>query len=332
MEGKRRKTVWRIVAAVGGVLAVLLVLMAIGLAVHDRDGGGRTESYEDIQGGKTLDSPGASEEKSISPMAPESAEEAPSTSEGSRGTVSRTGTQPAPVPKLEVKVIKTGTMTIEIKKGTFSDVYGKVALAAEAVGGYVSDTQSSTDDGRMIGGTIKIRVPNKDYAGVMERLGKLGKVTALSEQTQDVTEEFVDLESRLRNLHAQEAVYLALMAKATTIEDSIAVQKELAAINEQVEQLMGRKNYLENHVQFSQIQVTLVEPGAAGGGGGEGWGFVQALKDAAHGVVDGLNEVIKFAGDALVYVVIIAALAFVVYLVIKRRGKKDVPVQTPVED
>jgi rRNA maturation endonuclease Nob1 len=331
MDGKRKKTALRVSAVVGGVLVVLLVLMAIGLAVHrDRDGGKQTQEFVDLKQETGVQEPEAPKE-GLNDSREATGTNAPSAGKASQGAGSQTRTQGDQVPSLEVKVIKTGTMTIEFKKGTFNDIYGKVALAAEAVGGYVSDTQSSTDDGRISGGTIKIRVPNKDYARVMERLKELGDVTALSEQTQDVTEEFVDLESRLRNLRAQEAVYLDLMAKAKTIEESIAVQKELTVIQEQVEQLSGRKNYLEDHVQFSSIQVTLVEPGATGGSGGEGWGFVQALKDAAHGVVDGLNEVIKFAGDALVYIVIIVALGLAAYFLLKSRGRKKVSGDTTAD-
>lgn len=332
MDEKRKKTAWRVSAVVGGVVVVLLVLLAIGLDVrHDRDR--RTsQGSVDLKKETLFDSPGGADQKVSSEVAPgETATRVPSTGDTSQGAGPQAVTQGAPLLSLEVKVIKTGIMTIEIRKGTFNDIYGKVALAAEAVGGYVSDTQSSTDDGRISGGTIKVRVPNKDYARVMEQLKKLGEVTALSVQTQDVTEEFVDLESRLRNLRAQEAVYLDLMAKAETIQESIAVQKELTVIQEQVEQLSGRKNYLENHVQFSSIQVTLTEPGASGGGGGEGWGFVQALKDAAHGVVDGLNEVIKFVGDALVYIVIIVALVLAACFLLKRRGRNKAT-QEPTSD
>jgi hypothetical protein len=182
----------------------------------------------------------------------------------------------------------------------------------------VSDSRSDSSGGRITGGTVTVRVPNESFSKVMAECKKIGKVKSIGEQAQDVTEEYVDLESRINNLKAQEGVYLRLMAKAQTIDEGIAVQRELSVIQEQIEQLQGRMNYLDNHVQFSTVQVTLLEPGAAVSEGG-GWGFTQALADAAHGVVNGINAVIRFFGDALIYVLIAVALALLAYLVVKKR-------------
>jgi hypothetical protein len=109
------------------------------------------------------------------------------------------------------------------------------------------------------------------------------------------------------------------MSRANTVEETISVQRELSVLQGQIEELTGRRNYLDNHITYSTIQVTLTEPGAGAVAGGDGWGFLEALKDAAHGLVYGLNSVIRFFGGALVYMVIVAALAFAVYALIKRK-------------
>lgn len=330
MEEKRRWRGWRKAVPVGvAVVVVLLVLMGIGLAVRQGRDNSTTEVFQGAEEVKTAadeyraKSPaGESEKASVSQeQAP-----APDVAEGMTGA----RTQAASLPPADVKTIKTGVITTEIKKGTFNQQYSRVVLIAETSGGYVSDSRSSSDGSRITGGTVTIRVPNDAYSKVIEDLKELGKVTAISEESQDVTEEYVDIESRVNNLRAQEVVYLRLMAKAQTIDESIAVQRELSIIQEQIEQLTGRKKYLDNHVQFSSVQVNLVEPGA-GTGGGEGWGFTSALSDAAHGVVDGFNAVIRFLGDALVYILIIAVVLLVaLYLVrSRRRGKPAGGDETP---
>lgn len=317
-SGKGRRKV--LVVGVS-VVVVLLVLMGVGLAVRQSRRADTPEVFpgvsevEEATDAYRAGSPAGQEDKLT--MSKEQAP-APETAEGMATAQAREGS----LPSLNLKTIKTGVLTIEIKKGTFNQEYSRVALIADSSGGYVSDSRSSSDGSRVTGGTVTIRVPNESYSEVLEDLKELGEVTAISEESQDVTEEYVDLESRINNLRAQEAVYLRLMAKAQTVEESIAVQRELATVQEQIEQLTGRRNYLDGHVQFSTVQVNLVEPGSATGSG-EGWGFTQALSDAAHGVVEGLNAVIRFLGDALVYIIIIAMVVFAaVYLVkARRRGK-----------
>lgn len=336
MEQEQKRKRWGKVAAIGGlVLVALLVLMTIGLLVGRNDDSGRQTAQSNVETPQNaadvlrqmdMDKSEMSTGESKTdgePLAVEEADEkgnfaAPSTAEvpiPDPGTTTRA----QDVPTLDTKTIKTAALTIEIEKGTFNDAYGKVSLLAEGVGGYVSDSRSQSTDGKMTSGTITIRVPNTSFTDVMGKLKVMGEVTAVSEQAQDVTEEYVDLESRIRNLRAQETVYLNLMAKAETIEESISVQRELAVIQQQIEQLSGRKNYLDNHVQFSTIQVTLVEPDADVVVDGDGWGFVDALSDAAHGVVDGLSAVIRFLGNALVYIVILAGLALLLYFLLRKR-------------
>ncbi|MBK5092188.1 MAG: DUF4349 domain-containing protein [Actinobacteria bacterium] len=304
-EKRTGKGLRKVFIAGGIVLAVLLILMAIGLGC----GGNRKpdQALKEVSKGE------------VDLMRVESSGEVP---EQKGTTVAGTRTEVSQVPSIETRTIKTGSLTIEIKKGTFNRYYSQVVLIAEGVGGFVSDSRTDSSGGRITGGTVTVRVPNDSFSKVMAEFKKIGNVKSIGEQAQDVTEEYVDLESRINNLKAQEGVYLRLMAKAQTIEESIAVQRELSVIQEQIEQLQGRKNYLDNHVQFSTVQVTLLEPGAAVSGDG-GWGFTQALADAAHGVVNGINAVIRFFGDALVYVLIAAALALLAYLVVKKRyGEK----------
>jgi len=314
MEEKRKWSRRRTaIVSAGAVLLVLLVLMAIGLEC----GGSRSEQPAEKKGERQKNAAGLlreqmAEDEDGMAGAPET--KTPSGTTGARTRVTE-------VPAVQAKTIRTGTLTIEIARDTFGRSYSRVSLIAEGVGGHVSDSRSDASDGRITSGTITVRIPNESFFEVMEELKKLGKVTSISEQSQDVTDEYVDLESRLNNLRAQEAVYLNLMRKAQTIEESISVQRELGVVQGQIEQLTGRKNYLDNHVGYSTIQVTLSEPGAVVSES-EGWGFVKALSDAAHGVVDGINEVIRFAGNALIYILIVVILTVTIYALVRRRRRK----------
>jgi len=219
------------------------------------------------------------------------------------------------------KIIKTAQLVLQIKSGEFEGKYDEVSAIAEGAGGWVSESKAgaSGSGGTVTGGTVTIRVPSASFSRALAKIKDLGKVESISEETTDVSEEYTDLTSRLNHLRAQESVYLSLMARAQTIEESLAVQRELSALQQETERLQGRKNYLDNRVDYSNIQVTLNEPGSSATvARGRGWGVGGAFADAAHGVVNAFNAIVRFAGVSLVYILLVAAVAAVCYLVVKK--------------
>jgi PKD repeat protein len=83
------------------------------------------------------------------------------------------------------------------------------------------------------------------------------EVTSQTTSSQDVTEEYVDLTSKLKNLEATEQQLLRIMDKAEKVEDILAVERELSNTRSQIEQTKGRMQYLEKTASMSLIQVNL---------------------------------------------------------------------------
>ena len=97
-------------------------------------------------------------------------------------------------------------------------------------------------------------VPSPEFEKALEELRGLGKeVTTDTVMGEDVTEEFVDLESRERNLLAAEQSLLGLYDQAQSVNDALAIERELANIRGQIEQVQGRIQYLEERTATSQI-------------------------------------------------------------------------------
>jgi hypothetical protein len=117
----------------------------------------------------------------------------------------------------------------------------------------------------------------------------------------DVSEEFVDLEARLRNLQAEQAVMLRLFDEAATIPDTIRVQDEVSRVQLQIEQIRGRLRFLRDQTAFGTLTVTIVERGAE-----EGVGVIQRSWDQA---VDGVVAVAGGVITAIGYLIPIAILA-----------------------
>ena len=105
-----------------------------------------------------------------------------------------------------------------------------------------------------------LAVPADQFDATLNRLLDLGKKRSLEVHGQDVTGAVADLEARLRNLRAQEAVLLELMRKATTIGDSIAVQQQLSQNQEQIEQLDAQHRVLADQTTAT---LTVARPGGA---------------------------------------------------------------------
>jgi hypothetical protein len=125
-------------------------------------------------------------------------------------------------------------------------------------GGFVQS--SSVSDG---GATLTLRVPTGRFEAVLADLRNLGKVRSEGVSGEDVTEEFVDIDARLRHWKAQEAVFLELMTRARSITETIEVRRELSSIQQTIEQLEGRRRFLDDRVDLGTITLELAEPGAA---------------------------------------------------------------------
>lgn len=164
-------------------------------------------------------------------------------------------------------LIRTGAMELEASDPlAAAATVRQIAAAAIADGdiGYVADEREQSS-GNLLTAVIAIHVPSATYNAVMTQLRQVGsKVLSETSSSQDVSEQYVDVEARLRALRATQAQLLQLLGKTQQLADTLAVQRQLTDINTQIEQLEGRENYLKNHSAYSTITVTIHQPATAG--------------------------------------------------------------------
>ena len=166
------------------------------------------------------------------------------------------------LPPQRSTVIKTATLSLEVKKNNFPDAIERANAIATDMGGYVISTDRSA--GRPSSAVIVIRVPASHFKAALAQMHSLGggKVRSESVSGQEVGQEFVDLAARERNLRAQARVLLRLMNRAVTVTDTIRVESELSQVQGQIEQIAGRLRYLHDQADMSTITVSLREAGA----------------------------------------------------------------------
>jgi len=102
-------------------------------------------------------------------------------------------------------------------------------------------------------------VPAPRFSPVLDQIEALGRVTERRVGGQDVTEEFVDLQARIRNLEHHERQLLTFMERATRVPDLLAIEQELSRVRAEIEQSAGRLRFFANRVELATIQVTLRE-------------------------------------------------------------------------
>jgi len=121
---------------------------------------------------------------------------------------------------------------------------------AKDLGGYlVRRTQSS----------IVVRVPAETYRGALATIGKLGEVVHREETVSDVTDQFLDLQTRLRNARAMRDRLEKLLAQAKDVTEALAVERELGRITAEIERMEGRLKRLRELIAFSTITVEVRE-------------------------------------------------------------------------
>lgn len=213
-------------------------------------------------------------------------------------------------------MILTGNMNLEVE--SFDPVYERIMASAKEMDGYVSSSSSwkNSETGAK-SGSVTLRVPSKNFDRMLSEVAKLGTVASKEVKGDDVTEEFVDLKSRLKNLTAEEQQYLFIMKKAVKIPDMIAVEEQLGRIRGEIERITGRMKYIVAMVEYSTLTVSISErmlpalPPSF-------WKFPETVRDA----VAAFLTVVRFIVQALIWFGVFSPFLIVLLFLKRLRAKR----------
>jgi len=108
--------------------------------------------------------------------------------------------------------------------------------------------------------SMSVRVPQDEFFSVFEQIKALGKVQSENAGSEDVTERFIDLEARLKSAQREEASLLSLLDRANLVSEILTIERELARVRTELEQVQGKLNFLERRVDLATITVFLSPP------------------------------------------------------------------------
>jgi hypothetical protein len=232
------------------------------------------------------------------------------TQSGSTKSATSQGSQsaapPAPATQ-QTKVVSVGSISISVAASDFNNALARVSVIATSVGGYVSSskvTAGSQAGAAGSSGVIELRVPQKQFGSVVARTEHLGHVVSAVTNSTDVTSQYVDYESRIGALQASRSQYLAIMARASSIGDILAIQAQVNVIESEIEQLEGQRNLLVNQAAYGTLTVAINQGAAVSGQSGVGRAWSQSIS----GFVAGVEDLIRAAGPALFGLLCLAAL------------------------
>src|SRR5215210_2791571 len=153
------------------------------------------------------------------------------------------------------KIVKTAELGIraeDVRSGAVS-----AQQVAARFGGSILSSQTYRADNSVYADLV-ISVPAGEFEQALDELRGLGEeVTTDTISGEDVTEEYVDLQSRERNLLAAEQTLLDLYDRADDVQDALSIQRELTDVRGQIEQVQGRIQYLKQRSDFSQISLSI---------------------------------------------------------------------------
>ena len=162
----------------------------------------------------------------------------------------------------DAKVIKDGSVDIRIEPGAFGTTSSQIRAIALDLDGYLASGEShieEVDETRYAVGWFTIKVPTDRFDEAIARVEQLGERVSAQLSSQDVTEEYVDLEGRLSYWRDQEAFYQRLMSEATTIEELVTIQTRMQDVLLNIEQIEGRLRYLDSRTTFATLTVGVTE-------------------------------------------------------------------------
>lgn len=212
---------------------------------------------------------------------------------------------------IERKIIKEGWITYEVD--SLIESKNRLLEVTKKFNAYISSDREYKTSSR-ITSRIIVKVPSKNFDDLILSLSQEAKYIDNKEISyRDVTEEYIDVESRLHNKKALEKRYLEILDDAQTVTDILEVEKEIGQIREDIESTEGRLNYLKHSISFSTLDITMYE--------------TIALKDGSNnrlvqGIVNGWNHLITFfllLVNIWPFIIILAALLLVIRIFKKRK-------------
>lgn len=222
----------------------------------------------------------------------------------------------------EQAYISTGTVSLETDdvEATRLDV----RKVLDRFRGEIAEQEAYTGDGDLTSARLVLRVPSDDFDAAMAALEDLATLTSSTSGSENVSTEVVDVDARVRAQRRSVERITALLARADSIEQVVAIESQLASRQAELDALLARQAWLADQTSQSTITVYLELPGNEGPEEDPD-GFLGGLEDGWDSFVTGLGAALTVVGFLVPWLLVVALLGTPVWLLVRRRRRVAQP-------
>ncbi|WP_037896764.1 DUF4349 domain-containing protein [Streptomyces sp. NRRL S-920] len=291
------------------VRALFGLLLAVALALTGCTAGGDSDSGGDGKGASAAD-------QAAGLQGPEDAD-------GAQSGKSGKSAKRKPSKVTGPQIIRTARLTVRVED--VPKALEEARAAAEDAGGIVGDESTSRDDGGRERSRVVLRVPQEEYEDVLTALEGTGKLVDRDAKAQDVTDQVVDVESRVKSQRASVARVRELMDKATKLSDVVTLEGELSTRQADLESLLAQRASLRDRTAMATITLSLTERQGRASTGDDDPTFGDALGGGWDAFVTGLRWVAIALAAVLPFAAVAALLLLLWLRVVRPRRDRHTP-------
>lgn len=242
-----------------------------------------------------------------------------------RGTTVTAGEDTVEVESENRKLIKTVSLDVETKD--YDGLLASLEAQIKELGGYVENLDCYGSSYR--NAYITARIPTGKLDGFVSRVGEEANITSRSESVEDVTLQYVDLDSHIRMLQEEQERLLELLETAETVEDMITIESRLGEIRYQLESMNSQLRTIDNQVDYSTVHISIDEvveltPAVELTDGERiAQGFSKSVADVCHGIKEFFIGLLINIPYIIVWGIVIIILLLIARVVIKQVDKRS---------
>ncbi len=199
--------------------------------------------------------------------------------------------------EIQQKIVKTGNLRFETKD--LEDTYNQIIKTTKALGGAIQDDNSGKDTETVYRNLI-VRIPSQNFDAFIQNISKgVSYFDNKQISAEDVTAQYIDIDTRLNAKKALENRYLELLKKANKVSEMLEIEAQLSSIREEIEAKQGQLNYLKNQISLSTVTIEFYKPiaqesGATESYGAKIWNAIQSGFNSFSGFLIGLISIWPF--------------------------------------
>ena len=224
----------------------------------------------------------------------------------------------------ERKIVKTAALSIKTKN--YDKLMSAIMQKIEQYGGYIEQSQEFNHDSASNRyANMDVKIPADKLEVFIEELSIIGTITSKTVTSEDITDSYIDVESRIKALETEEKTLLGLLEKAENLTDIIEIQKRLSEVRSELEGMIAKKQSYDGMVAFSGISLDINEVERVVDEDDTFFGEIkEKLMNNLYSLADFFRDLTINIIASLPFIAIIGVVALVVFVVVRKIRKRKV--------